>query len=97
LTIQPALEEKPEGHVALVVGAVEIFLPLADMVDSTEERSRLEKDLAEAESQIERLEKLLSSPFAEKAPENIVQAERDKLAGFKETAQKVKAQIKSIG
>jgi valyl-tRNA synthetase len=97
LSILPALEEKPEGHVALVVGAVEIFLPLADMVDTAEERARLEKDLAEALSHIERLEKLLNSPFAEKAPENVVQTERDKLAGFKETAEKVNAQIESFG
>jgi valyl-tRNA synthetase len=97
LIIKPDLSEKPAGHVALVVGAVEIFLPLADIVDTAEERTRLEKDLAEAQSQIERLEKLLSSPFAEKAPEHVVKNERDKLASFKETAQKVKTQIDSLG
>jgi valyl-tRNA synthetase len=49
--------------------------------------------LAEAQSQIERLEKLLASPFAEKAPPDVVQKERDKLTGFKETAIKLKDQI----
>lgn len=96
ITITKTLDEKPAGQVALVVGSVEIFLPLADMVDTAEERARLGKELAEAQSQIERLQKLLNSPFAEKAPDNVVQAERDKLAVFKESAIKLKEQIDSI-
>ena len=50
----------------------------------------IEKDLAETQSQIDRLEKLLSSPFSEKAPEEVVQKERDKLAGYLETAEKLR-------
>ena len=45
----------------LVVGPVEIYLSLAGMVDSAEERARLEKDLAETQSQIARLEQLCSA------------------------------------
>jgi valyl-tRNA synthetase len=66
--IHERLPEKPAGSTALVVGPVEIFLPLGDLVETTEERARLESALAEAESQIERLEKLLASPFAQRAP-----------------------------
>jgi valyl-tRNA synthetase len=65
------------------------------LVDSSEERARLLKDLAEVETQIQRLEALLASPFAEKAPAQVVQKERDKLASYLETAQKIKSQIKS--
>ncbi len=96
LRIEATLPEKPEGHIALVVGAVEIFLPLADLVDIAEERARLEKELAEAEAQITRLEKLLASPFAEKAPPPVVQKERDKLANFQQTAEKLRAQLKEL-
>jgi valyl-tRNA synthetase len=87
------LKEKSEGAAALVVGPVEIYLPLAGMVDLEQERARLEKELAEAESHIARLEKLLSSDFAKKAPEAVVAKEREKLAAFKETAEKIKAQL----
>ena len=59
-----------------------------------EERARLEKELKETESHIKRLEKLLSSDFANKAPAPVVQKERDKLTGYKETAEKIKAQLK---
>ncbi|GAB4526375.1 MAG: valine--tRNA ligase [Anaerolineales bacterium] len=97
LQIAEALPEKPEGHIALVAGPVEIYLPLAGLVDVAEERARLQKDLAEAESHIARLEKLLASPFAEKAPSTVVQKERDKLAAYKETAEKICQQLAELG
>ena len=93
MTILKNLDGKPEGTIALVVGSVEVYLPLAGLVDISEERARLEKDLAETQSQIDRLEKLLSSPFAEKAPNEVVQKERDKLAGYQETAEKLRMQL----
>ncbi len=93
-TILPSLKAKPQDSIALVIGPVEIFLPLAGMVDLADEKSRLEKELAEAQSHIERLEKLLASDFANKAPAPVVAKEREKLAGYKETAEKLKAQLK---
>ncbi len=93
LSILDSLDSKPAGHVALVAGPIEIFLPLSEMVDPAEERARLEKELAEAESHIKRLETLLASDFANKAPAQLVQKERDKLAGYKESAEKIKAQL----
>jgi valyl-tRNA synthetase len=93
LTIQDSLSSKPKDSMALVIGAVEIYIPLAGMVDLANEKSRLEKELKDAESQIERLEKLLSSDFANKAPKTVVEKEREKLAAFKETAQKLKSQL----
>jgi len=92
--ITSSLPDKPADATALVIGSVEIYLPLAGMVDLAEEKSRLEKELKEAESHIERLEKLLSSDFANKAPAALVQKEREKLEGYKDTAQKIKAQLK---
>jgi valyl-tRNA synthetase len=96
LAIYKELAVKPADCIVLVVGGTEIFLPLAGMVDLAEERSRMEKELAEAESQTTRLEKLLNSPFAEKAPEQVVQNEREKLEGFKETAEKLRDQLAKI-
>ena len=96
LQIAAALAEKPEDHIALVISGIEIFLPLAGLVNIAEEKSRLEKDLAEAQNQIARLEKLLSSPFAEKAPDHVVKGERDRLAGFQETAEKLNTQLENL-
>lgn len=96
LSVEAALPEKPEGSIALVVGPVEIYLPLAGLVDPEEERQRLDKDLAEARAQIERLEKLLAGPFAQKAPPPVVEKEREKLAGYRQTAEKLKAQLELL-
>ncbi len=94
LSITETLQEKPKDAIALVVGSVEIYLPLAGMVDLANEKVRLEKELKEAESHIQRLENLLGGDFANKAPAALVQKEREKLAGYKDTAEKIKAQLK---
>jgi valyl-tRNA synthetase len=96
ISVQTELPEKPEGHIVLVVGPVEIYLPLSGMVDIQEERARLEKDLREAESQISRLETLLAGPFVQKAPPAVVQKEREKLAGYQETAEKLHGQLQAL-
>ena len=97
ISIHQNLDIKPEGHIALVAGPVEIYLPLAGLVDAAEERARLTKELSEAEGQIKRLEGLLNSSFAEKAPDAVVQKERDKLAVYREMAQTVREQLAMLG
>ena len=94
VTLCDTLTEKPGDAAALVVGSVEIYLPLAGMVDLAGERARLEKELKEARSHVERLEKLLSSDFASKAPPTLVQKEREKLESHRKTAEKIEAQLK---
>ncbi len=94
LTIDQSLTEKPEDSAVIVVGSVEIYIPLAGTVDLANDKPRLEKELKEAESHIERLEKLLSSDFANKAPAALVAKEAEKLAAYKDTAEKIKAQLK---
>ena len=94
LSIAEALQDKPKDAIALIVGSVEIYLPLAGMVDLANEKARLEKEFKEAASHIQRLENLLGGDFANKAPAALVQKEREKLAGYKDTAEKIKAQLK---
>jgi len=96
LSILECLDSKPEGHIPLVVGGVEIYIPLAGMVDIAEERRRLSSELAEAEIQIERLETLLNGPFSEKAPTQVVQKEREKRDKLIDTATKLHAQLASL-
>ncbi len=88
--------DKPEdqsGMAGLVVEEVEVFVQLADAKDDAAEEERLRKELAELQSQIARLERLLASPFAQKAPEKIVQAEREKLETYKVSAEKLRARL----
>ncbi len=96
MTILETRFDKPSGHIALVVGPIEIYLPLAGLIDVSEERTRLEKDLTEALGQIQRLEKLLASSFSEKAPVPVVQKEREKLVSLNETVDKLRIQLKTL-
>jgi len=65
LTINQDLPGKPEGYIALVVGPIEAYLLLAEIVDPAEQRMRLEKEYAEAAGQVERLEKLLGADHSQ--------------------------------
>jgi len=87
------IDEKPDDAISLVVGSTNIYLPLAGMVDLEQERTRLQKELVEAEAHIERLEKLLAGDFAKKAPEAVVAKEREKLETYKDTAEKIRVQL----
>ena len=85
--------EQLEGMVSLVVDEVEVYLRLEEAHDEAAERSRLEKELQELESQITRLEALLAGPFAQKAPAKIVEAEREKLESYRASAQKIRERL----
>ncbi len=94
--ITKELKEKPQGQIALVAGPVEIYLPLSGLLDLNDEKKRLSTELNELEGEIIRLEGLLSSPFAKKAPEAVVKKEQDKLSGYQETALRLQEQIKNL-
>ncbi len=95
LSILESMEAKPEDSIALIAGSIEIYIPLSGILDLAEEHKRLEKELADTRVQIERLEKLLSSDFASKAPAAVVQKEHARLASFQEMAEKLHAQLKA--
>ena len=93
IEIHESLKEKPRGHIALVAGPVEIYLPLKGLVDPEEEQVRLEKELKESQGHIQRLENLLDSPFAEKAPPEVVEKERQKLLEYRDQAATIREQL----
>jgi valyl-tRNA synthetase len=74
--------EAPDQAITIAQGDVTAYLPLAGLVDLDQERQRLEGELVDLDAHIKRLTGLLNSPFAEKAPPNVVQQERDKLARY---------------
>jgi valyl-tRNA synthetase len=88
--------QQPENTVSLVVAGIEVYLPLADLVDPQQEKARLIKELTDTRAQIGRLETLLSSDFGSKAPPQVVEKERGRLAQFKETALKLEQQLSAM-
>jgi valyl-tRNA synthetase len=96
LRIAATLPEKPRQALSLLVGGVECYLPLAAMVDLAAERARTEKELAAAQADIARGEKLLASDFASKAPAAIVEKEREKLAANRQRLAQLAARLTSL-
>jgi valyl-tRNA synthetase len=98
LTVVEALDETPAQSVALVIGGIQVFLPLAGLVDLEEERGRLNAELEETRREIARVEKLLGNQgFVGKAPAAVVQKERDKLAGYREQEDNLKDRLSDLG
>ncbi len=81
LHLVSTLAVRSKAAATVVIGDVEIFVPLAGLIDLAAERQRLAKELATAEADAERRRTRLSDEtFTGKAPAAIVQRERDNLA-----------------
>ncbi len=93
LEIQSQKPEKFKAHNPLVSNEIEIFLEGGVHAETGLDREKLQKELAELESQIKRLNGLLSGPFAQKAPEAVVAAEREKLENFQKSAEKIRQNL----
>lgn len=89
--------EAPKGAAQIVVGEATTCLPLGTLIDLAAEAARLKKELAKMSGEIGRIEKKLANPqFVEKAAEEIVTAERDKLAELQESEQKLKVALSRV-
>ena len=67
-----------------LVGEMEVLVPMADLIDKDVELARLGKEIEKQDKLITGTEKKLGNEsFTAKAPEAVVQKERDKLADFK--------------
>jgi valyl-tRNA synthetase len=89
LTIEE-IGKRPAQTLSSVVDGVNIFLPLAGMVDLEEEIARIEKDLAEARRELERAQsKLANEGFITKAPPQVVDKEREKVKSYQATVERL--------
>ena len=85
LTMLDGSAQKPENAMTSVAGGVEIYLPLKGLIDVEKETRRLTKELENIGREIERTEKKLANEkFISKAPPEVVENERGKLAGYEE-------------
>jgi len=93
------LETKPTQSAAQVIGSgLEIYLPLAGMIDLTAERTRLNKEIANLEKRIlSGQAKLSNESFVSKAPAAVVAKERETLADMALQVEKLQAQLGQLG
>ena len=90
-------EAVPAQTVTAVVPGAELYLPLSDLVDLEEERKRVARQLDETRLQIGRQEgKLNNEAFVSKAPEAVVQKERDKLADLEKMEKSLDQRLRGL-
>ena len=92
--------EKPENAMAAVVTGIEVYLPLAGLIDVEKETQRLSKELATMEKDLQRVSgKLNNAGFLAKAPEDVIAKERaksDELTGKIEAVKKRMAYLAEL-
>ena len=79
LTVLADNAAKPENAMAAVVVGIEVYLPLAGLIDVEKENARLNKELAAIDKELSRVEgKLGNAGFLAKAPEAVIEKEKAK-------------------
>ena len=85
---------KPKLASSAVVGGSEIFVPLEGLIDLDAERARIEKEIARLQQASEAIDrKLGNESFVARAPKEVVEKEREKLASFRTTIEKLQANL----
>ena len=92
-------KDEVEGAVASVVTTLaEVLVPLGELIDTDKERERLQKEIASTSADVERLSKLLgNAAFVAKAPQKLVDGEREKLARAEEKLAKLEEKLAALG
>ncbi len=87
----------PKGAATAVVGAIEIYLPLEDLVNFDEERARLSREVSKVEDELARVQKKLANgDFIAKAKAAVIQKERDKALQFEEKIRTLRSSLDKI-
>ncbi len=89
-------DEAPMSATALV-GDMDILVPMAGLIDKDAETARLNKEIEKLEKEVSRTQgKLNNEKFVGKAPADVVQKEKDKLADYEAALTKLKDQVQKI-
>ena len=90
-------DENPAKSASCSCAAGDIFIPLGDLVDVDKELARLAKEEARLGNEITRAQAKLNNPgFLGKAPEQLVNAEREKLATNQTILESLKNRIEEL-
>ncbi|MGE4276646.1 MAG: valine--tRNA ligase [Lawsonibacter sp.] len=85
------------GMVTVVTHAAQMFIPMGELVDLAKEKARLEKELKKNAEELDKLNAKLNNPgFVNKAPANVVEAERERSGKLAELVQKLKEQLSGM-
>lgn len=87
----------PDKAMTAIVTGAELYLPLAGLLDISQEIVRLEKELENLNKEVERVEKKLANQgFVAKAPAKVIEEETAKMADYSDKRDKVLARIEEL-
>jgi valyl-tRNA synthetase len=87
----------PRHSASAVVDGDEVFVPLEGLIDLDVERERLEKEIDRIGGMLKGIHgKLQNKSFMEKAPEEVVRKEQEKLGHFTRTMEKLKKNYEAL-
>ena len=96
VTVLTEGEQAPEAAMSLL-GSMRILVPMAGLIDKDAELARLEKQIAQSEGDVKRSEaKLGNERFVARAPEAVVNQERERLEQHRQTLAELKSQRERI-
>ncbi len=89
--------ERPRGAALAVVDGAEVHVPLAGLVNLTEETKRLEKEIGKVTNEMAGVQrKLGDAKFIDRAPEEVVEKERDRAAQLEEKQQSLQRSLERL-
>ncbi|MEO1191022.1 MAG: valine--tRNA ligase [Pseudomonadota bacterium] len=85
--LEAVAEPPAAGSALFVIGEATAAIPLAEVIDLGQERARLQKEVGKLEKDAAKLEKkLANADFLAKAPEEVVEENRERLADMQARA-----------
>ena len=98
ITISSELPADAEKMVSAVTEEAKLFMPMAELIDLDKERARLEKELEKARKNYEgQMRKLSNENFISRAPEAVVQTERERAEKAKALVENLETSLKNLG
>ncbi|MBO4363742.1 MAG: valine--tRNA ligase [Clostridia bacterium] len=87
----------PEDSATAIIPGAKIFIPLRELIDVEKETARLTKELENIENELKRVGgKLANEGFVSKAPQRLIDQEREKLAKFTELRKSTAERLEKI-
>jgi valyl-tRNA synthetase len=87
----------PQGSAQFVLGQATMALALANVIDLAAERERLSKEIGKLQKEIDKIdERFANEQFMAKAPEEVVEENRERRAEAEAAAKKLKAALERL-
>ncbi|MBR4004525.1 MAG: valine--tRNA ligase [Treponema sp.] len=90
------VDNAPAKSIGTVGTGFEAFLLVDEGINTEQLKARFEKEIAEEEAVVKKSEAKLNGNFAQHAPAEVVQAERDKMAESQRRIEKLSGYLKSL-